>query len=73
MIHIYEGTEAYGTEVARAEAAGTGGAWSSDEASPALKPGYHEYTAVATQESPSATWKAKANRKRSSWTPNRRA
>jgi hypothetical protein len=52
VIHIYEGTEAKGAEVATAEAGGTGGTWSSDEASPTLKPGYHYYTAVATQQSP---------------------
>ncbi len=52
VIHIYEGTKAQGTVVATAEATGTGGSWTSDEASPALKTGYHEYTAVATQEDP---------------------
>jgi large repetitive protein len=48
-VKIYEGTSAEGTVVATATAAGTGGGWSSGEASPALPSG--TYTAIATQPS----------------------
>jgi len=46
LIHIYNSAE---TEVATATAPGTGGAWSSSDASPPLSNG--EYEAVATQAS----------------------
>jgi hypothetical protein len=52
VVHIYEGTTAGGTEVAKATASGTEGAWTSGAASPALATGEHTYTAVATQKSP---------------------
>jgi hypothetical protein len=48
-VKIYEGTTAEGTVVSTATAAGTGGGWSSGEASPALPSG--TYTAIATQPS----------------------
>jgi hypothetical protein len=51
-IQIYEGTKAEGSEVSSATATGTGGAWSSSAATPALSSGQHTYTAIATQESP---------------------
>ena len=48
-IHIYPGSTPTGTEVASAAATGTGGNWSSGQASPALSSG--QYTAIATQPS----------------------
>jgi hypothetical protein len=48
-VKIYEGGKAEGTVVSTATASGTGGAWSSGEASPALSSG--TYTAIATQPS----------------------
>ncbi len=50
-IKIFAGEKAEGSVIATAEASGTGGAWSSTEASPALSSGTHKYTAVATQNS----------------------
>jgi large repetitive protein len=52
VVHVYEGSKAEGTEVSKATAAGTGSGWSTGSATPALAPGEHTYTAVATQESP---------------------
>jgi hypothetical protein len=52
VVHIYEGTEAKGTEISKATAEGNEGAWLSSAASPALPAGKHTFTAVATQESP---------------------
>ncbi|HWW90657.1 MAG TPA: Ig-like domain-containing protein [Solirubrobacteraceae bacterium] len=49
IVKIYKGSKAEGTAVSTATASGTGGGWSSGEASPALESG--EYTAVAVQES----------------------
>ena len=46
-IRIFSGE----TEVAAAAATGTGGAWTSGQASPPLSEGRHEYRAVAEQES----------------------
>src|SRR5258708_594189 len=46
-IRIFSGE----TEVAAAAATGTGGAWTSGQASPPLSEGMHEYRAVAEQES----------------------
>src|SRR5205807_906501 len=46
-VDIYEGGSAEGTVVSSATAAGTGGSWSSGQASPALSRGH--YTAEATQ------------------------
>jgi major membrane immunogen (membrane-anchored lipoprotein) len=48
-VHIYKGSKAEGTQVASAHASGTGGGWTSGQASPALGSG--QYTAVATQPS----------------------
>jgi hypothetical protein len=48
-INIYAGTSASGSVVATAAATGTGGGWSSGEATPALPSG--TYTAIASQES----------------------
>src|SRR5207248_3102480 len=48
-VQIYAGTKAEGSVVSTATATGTGGAWTSAKASPALSSG--QYTAVATQES----------------------
>lgn len=48
-VQIYAGLRAEGTVVSSATATGTGGNWSSGDASPALPSG--KYTAVATQES----------------------
>jgi large repetitive protein len=48
-VKIYKGTKAEGTVVSSAAATGTGGAWSSGQASPALSSG--QYTAIATQPS----------------------
>ena len=52
LVHIYEGTDPSGTEVASSSAVGNGGEWSSTAASPQLATGEHTYTAVATQVSP---------------------
>jgi hypothetical protein len=49
-IRIYAGPTAQGTLIASATASGTGGAWTSSDASPALASG--EYTALASQPSP---------------------
>jgi hypothetical protein len=49
QINIYAGTSASGSVVATAAATGTGGNWSSGEATPALPSG--TYTAIASQES----------------------
>jgi hypothetical protein len=51
VVHIYEGSKAEGTEISKALASGTGGAWSSGTASPALPSGKRTYTALATQKS----------------------
>jgi hypothetical protein len=51
-VKIYEGTKAEGSEVSSATATGTGGAWTSGTAKPALASGTHTYTAVAIQNSP---------------------
>src|SRR5207247_780487 len=51
-IHIYQGTKAEGSEVSTATATGSGGAWTSGAAKPALPSGTHTFTAVATQNSP---------------------
>ena len=48
-VSIFKGSSAAGSPVAEAHASGTGGAWSSGGASPALADG--TYTAVAEQES----------------------
>jgi large repetitive protein len=48
-IHIYAGSKAEGAPVSNAGANGTGGGWSSGQASPALASG--QYTAVAVQPS----------------------
>src|SRR6202035_510987 len=48
-IAIYSGSKVAGTPVASAEATGTGGDWTSGDASPALTSG--QYTAVASQTS----------------------
>ncbi|TMK25667.1 MAG: hypothetical protein E6G62_04600, partial [Actinobacteria bacterium] len=48
-IHIYAGGKAEGVPVSNAAASGTGGGWSSGQASPALTSG--QYTAVAVQPS----------------------
>jgi hypothetical protein len=48
-VKIYEGSKVEGTVVSTATASGTGGGWSSGEASPALSSG--TYTAQATQPS----------------------
>ena len=48
-VYIFKGASAGGTPAATAQASGTGGAWSSGEASPALPDG--SYTAVAAQPS----------------------
>jgi hypothetical protein len=48
-VRVYAGATAKGTQVASASASGTGAAWTSEQASPALPEG--QYTAVATQES----------------------
>jgi hypothetical protein len=52
-VDIYKGSEAKGTPVATATAAGsrTGEAWSSGSASPALETGNHTFTAVAVEPS----------------------
>jgi len=50
VVHIYEGSEAAGEEVASVTATPSKGAWSS--ASATLKSGEHTYTAVATEVSP---------------------
>lgn len=47
-VQIYEGATATGSI---ATATGTGGVWTSDDASPALAGGRHTYMAVASQES----------------------
>ena len=52
VVEIFEGTEAKGSPVSKATAAGTGGAFTTGAASPELATGNHTYTAVATQESP---------------------
>jgi large repetitive protein len=51
VVHIYEGSKAEGTEISKALASGTGGAWSSGAASPVLPSGKRTYTALATQKS----------------------
>ncbi len=61
VVHIYEGTKAEGTEVAKASATGTEGAWSSGAASPLLLTGKHTYAAIATQESPLGNPDGKSN------------
>jgi hypothetical protein len=50
VVHIYEGTEAKGTEVTSVTATPSKGAWSSAPAT--LKSGEHTYTAIATEASP---------------------
>jgi hypothetical protein len=51
-VEIYAGVKVEkGARVATATAAGTGASWTSGPATPALPPGKHAYTAVATQES----------------------
>ena len=52
-VDIYKGSEAKGTPVATATAAGsrTGEAWTSGSASPALEAGSHTFTAVAVEPS----------------------
>ncbi len=50
-IRIYAGTDTRGAELSSATATGTGGAWTSGAASPALAVGTHTYTAVASQAS----------------------
>jgi large repetitive protein len=49
-VQIYAGATAEGTVVSTATASGTGGAWSSGQASPGLSSG--QYTAIAVQQSP---------------------
>jgi hypothetical protein len=49
VVHVYEGTKAEGTEVAKATGAGNGSTWESSKATLAI--GKHVYTAVATQAS----------------------
>ncbi len=61
VVHIYEGSEASGTEVASATATGTGGSWTSSAASPALSSEDRTYTAVATQESPLGNAEGRSN------------
>jgi Big-like domain-containing protein len=53
VVHVFEGAQASGTEVATASGSGSPGAWSSGAASPELAPGVHTYTAAATQLSAS--------------------
>jgi hypothetical protein len=48
---VYLGEKAEGTPVSTATASANGGAWSSSTTAPALPVGFHEFTAVATQES----------------------
>ena len=52
-VYVYNGSEAKGTPVATATAAGSraGEAWSSGSASPALEAGSHTFTAVAVEPS----------------------
>jgi hypothetical protein len=50
-VEIYEGATVTGSPISSATATGTGGGWTSDNASPALPSGKHTYTAIATQES----------------------
>ena len=61
VVHIYEGSEAKGTQVATAIATGTEGAWSSAAASPGLLAGKHTYAAIATQASPLGNPEGKSN------------
>ncbi len=61
VVHIYEGTEAKGPQVATATATGTEGAWSSAAASPALLTSKHTYAAIATQASPLGNPEGKSN------------
>ena len=61
VVHIYEGTKAEGTQVAKATATGTEGAWTSAAASPALLTGKHTYAAIATQASPLGNPDGKSN------------
>src|SRR5205823_2554254 len=49
VVQIYAGATAEGSVVSSATATGTGGGWTSGQASPALPSG--QYTAIATQES----------------------
>jgi hypothetical protein len=52
VVRIYAGSTPEGPEIATAGAVGTGGAWSSGPASPALPSGENTFTAVATQVGP---------------------
>ena len=61
VVHIYEGTKAEGTEVAKASATGTGATWTSAAASPMLLTGKHSYAAIATQSSPLGNPEGKSN------------
>jgi hypothetical protein len=47
VVHVFEGS----TEVAKANAVASGGAWSTDELSKALPSGEHAFTAYATERS----------------------
>jgi len=60
-VHIYEGPTDEGTEISKATASGTEGAWTSGTANPALATGEHTYTAVATQTSPLGNPEGKSN------------
>jgi Bacterial Ig-like domain/PKD domain len=51
VVRVYEGTKPEGHEVAKASAPGTGGAFSTGAATPALASGVHTYTAIAIQQS----------------------
>ena len=61
VVHIYEGTKAEGTEVSKATATGTGGAWTSGPAGTPLASGKHTFAAIATQESPLGNPEGKSN------------
>jgi major membrane immunogen (membrane-anchored lipoprotein) len=58
-VHIFKGSKAEGTQVSSASASGSGGAFSSGEASPALASG--QYTAIATQKSSLGNPEGKSN------------
>ena len=61
VVHIYEGTKAEGTQLASATVKGTGGAFTTGEAGPALPSGKRTFAAQATQESPLGNPEGKSN------------
>ncbi len=61
VVHIYEGSEAKGTQLASATVKGSAGAFTTGEVGPALPSGKRTFAAQATQESPLGNPEGKSN------------